>query len=239
MRRRGAILNRFAAILTGVTVATISSMSLSGAALAVAPQAASSAPIPTVKFMSPDEYRAFYQAKFGTTAPANPAASGYAGLVRSENGTVIDTRVAAGSSGGAQGATGVTSFDPSPGGSWSSILWSDTDRKGRTIPTRQGDSSIGYNHYVIPHNLYTSAPFRVIRNTRNAYIEQGAHLEYRALLTNLSNGSVVITVRMVAQAATRTDDGRYVSLDGKYMGTITAYCEGVTLCPSWVNSISG
>ncbi len=102
-----------------------------------------------------------------------------------------------------------------------------------------GDANIAYNHYVIPHNLYTSAPFRVIRNTRNAYIEQGAHVEYKALLTNLQNGNIYLTVRIVAQAATRTDDGRCTTPDGQYIGTVTAYCEGYTLCPSWVNDISG
>jgi hypothetical protein len=117
-------------------------------------------------------------------------------------------------------------------------MWTHTDKKGRKVVTRLGNSDFGYNHYVRPHNLYTQAPFRVIPNTRNAIVDQGAHVEYQALLTDLSNGDIKIRIRIVTQLATRTDNGRYVSPDGDYIGTITAYCEGTNVCPGWVNNIS-
>jgi hypothetical protein len=116
-------------------------------------------------------------------------------------------------------------------------MWSDTDKSGVYVPTRLGDSRLGYNHYAVRHNLSTQVPFRVIRNTTRAAIDQGAHKEYKALVLKPGTLKVKMTIRIVVQAASRTDDGKYRTPDGKNIGTITAYCEGRTKCPAWINKL--
>ncbi|MBM0274968.1 hypothetical protein [Micromonospora tarensis] len=175
--------------------------------------------------MSHDEYAA----RFGSDAIATgaPASSDDGALRAAPEERTAD------SSGGA-----APQRDPVGGTPWHQALWAQTDGRGTYVPTRFGDANLGYSHYASRHNLTTMAPFRVIPNTTRPIVDQGSHIEYQALLTDLSNGSIKIRVRIVTQAASRTDDGRYVTPDGRNVGTITAYCEGVTKCPSWVNQIS-
>jgi hypothetical protein len=121
-------------------------------------------------------------------------------------------------------------------GDWSTILWDESDLRGVSTPVRVGNVDLGYQHYAGPHNLTSRYPIHAAFQTHKPDKEFGAHLEYISWAVD-SSGSVHLTVRVVVQAATRTDDGRYITHDGKNIGVITAYCEGYDRCPDWVNTL--
>jgi hypothetical protein len=187
---------------------------------------AASSDIPTMTFLSPEEFASLYKSTTGELPPANLPTTPVHGLVRTESGKVIDTDS--------------VMLDPTPGSSIYTIMWTDKDLSNRKVPTRLGNGDFGYNHYVRPHNLYTAKPFRAIGAAHRGVVEQGAHVEYQAIVTQYQPPRpprATMKIRIVTQLATRTDDRRYTSPDGKYIGTITAYCEGVNRCPDWVNAI--
>lgn len=109
--------------------------------------------------------------------------------------------------------------------------------RGTHTPTRWGNGDLGYAHFSGPHNLTSHKPIRAAFQTRNPDVNQGAHLEYITYAVNTSDASIKKVVRVVVQAARQTDDGRWRTLDGSYIGVITAFCQGSTLCPNWVNTI--
>jgi hypothetical protein len=119
---------------------------------------------------------------------------------------------------------------------WSVILWDERDLRGVSTPVRIGNNDLGYNHYAVPHNLTSRSPIHAAFQTHTPDKAVGAHLEYVALVAD-ADGGIHLTVRVVVQAATRTDDGRYATTDGKNIGVITAFCEGVDPCPAWVNHV--
>jgi hypothetical protein len=119
------------------------------------------------------------------------------------------------------------------------VIYSYSDLRGTYTPIRRGNGSFGYNHYAYSHNLTSPNPIHASFQTHTPAVSSGAHLEYIALATDPSNGNIYLTVRVVVQAASRTDDGAWQTPDGSNIGVITAYCQGVTLCPAWVNSIPG
>jgi hypothetical protein len=116
------------------------------------------------------------------------------------------------------------------------VIYSYSDLRGTYTPVRRGNSVFGYNHYAAQHNLYNANAIHAAFQTHHPDVDHGSHLEYISWLTDTSNGSIKLTVRVVVQAASRTDDGVYFTPDGKNIGVITAFCEGYNLCPAWVNS---
>jgi hypothetical protein len=230
---------RRSAAVAAVALATVSALTVPAAAHADASDSVSADSVSaadTVVFMSADEYRADYTATFGMDAPGDLSTipdTEIAPKIRTADGQIVDTTVTT-------PGTYTTQSLPGDGGGpslWFEILWQQTDKKGRTIPTRYGNSALGFSHYADNHNLYSSAPFKVISHTTNPYKISGAHIEYQALAVQTGNASIKMKIRIVAQAATSTDDRRWKTSDGKYIGTITAYCEGVTKCPAWVNAL--
>jgi hypothetical protein len=149
-------------------------------------------------FMLPEEYSSRHEAEFGTAAPESvtgPEESPSTVEVSDAEPTSDDTP-----------ADGPALDPPGGGGSaaWYFILWKYTDKSGVWVPIRSGDSNLGYYHYAQPHNLYTQAPFRVIPNTTKPAVDQGAHIEYKAILANPNDLKVKLTVRIVVQAASRS-----------------------------------
>jgi uncharacterized lipoprotein YbaY len=203
------------------------------AAAPLAPPAASAAhaapvtntSVPTVTFMSPDQY----SQQWALPPSASVKITKIPDVFRTDSGTIV---TAAGSP--------IALLDPPGGGgtaSWQTIEWDEHDLRGVGTPTRLGNSSLGYNHFAKPHNLYTHKPITASFQTHKPDVDSGAHVEYIAWAVNTSDGSIKAQVRVVVQAATRTDDGKWQTNDGKNIGVITAYCQGVTLCPNWINSI--
>lgn len=197
----------------------------------------------TVQFMSEDEYRSKYATDFGVAAPddlTKISDTPIAPKIRTLDGQVVDTTATDSGTFTTQTGAGAQSLPGAGGGGaglWWEILWQQTDKRGRNIPTRYGNSALGFSHYADNHNLYTSAPFKVISNTTKPYYESGAKIEYLALAVQTGNASIKMKILIAAQAATSTDDRKWKTSDGKYIGTITAYCMGVTKCPNWVNAL--
>ncbi|WP_280474599.1 hypothetical protein [Nocardia asiatica] len=110
-----------------------------------------------------------------------------------------------------------------------------------TIPIRSGNADLGFDHYAQKHNL---TKHYVIQHTiRTAKPKtSGARVEYLVEYKHAKRRGEVddrVTLHIVAQAATRTDDGIYKTPDNKNIGVITAYCEGRNTCPDWLRNLSG
>jgi hypothetical protein len=195
--------------------------------VSAAPATPSASAAPTVTFMSSEEY----QQRWGRAAETQPL-SALPATVRTESGNTVSTT--------ASTTTIRRPMDPGGGGgdaSWWVILWDERDLAGTGTPVRFGDSSLGYYHYSGPHNLTTYKPIHAAFQTHKPDYASGAHLEYNSLVVNRQNAQIYLQVKVIVQAATRTDDGVYYTPDGKNIGVITAYCVNFDPCPGWVNSV--
>ncbi|MGN9806468.1 hypothetical protein [Micromonospora sp. L32] len=125
-------------------------------------------------------------------------------------------------------------LDPGGGndGKWWSVVWSGRDRNGTYVPLRLGNSDLGYLHYNVRHNLVSLEPWKAALNSHGP----NAQGNYVALLVDRNLG-VRETVIFGVQLSTRTQDGRYTSPDGAYIGVITGYCKGKNKCPDAVNRV--
>lgn len=124
---------------------------------------------------------------------------------------------------------------------WSDILAEATDTDKVNIPIRVGNADLGFEHYAQNHNL---TRYYVIQHAiRSAKPKtSGARVEYLVEYKHAkSKGNVDdrVTLHIIAQAATRTDDGKYKTPDNKNIGVITAYCEGRDRCPDWLRDLTG
>lgn len=108
------------------------------------------------------------------------------------------------------------------------------DWDGRRIPTRVGNSELGWRHLSGPHNIRTCKLINAALDGKpDKWSDQHRNLEYWGSAIN--NGRQVDFVVKVRYAK-KTDDDRYTAPGRKgKIGVITAYCRGVTKCPSWVN----
>lgn len=175
-------------------------------------------PATSLVFMSPEEY---HQLKLGRSAATAVLVSSVSQL-KEPGSAVVPLR------------------QPPPD-DWSMIKWDESDLRGVSTPVRLGDTVLGFRKYSTKHNLESRVPIHAAFQTHKPDKEIGAHLEYIAYAVKPDDLEIVLTVRVVVQAAARTEDGVYLATDGKNIGVITAFCEDVpdNVCPSWVNDISG
>ncbi|MDH6229379.1 MULTISPECIES: hypothetical protein [Streptomyces] len=105
------------------------------------------------------------------------------------------------------------------------------DWDGRVVPTRAGNSQLGWKHFSGPHNIRKC---RIVNAAINGKPDRksGARLEYWAYAWN---GNRRVQVIVIAQYARKTADGRYDAGPGQRIGVITAYCKGMNRCPNWLN----
>ncbi|MGV9679945.1 hypothetical protein ACWDSJ_32085 [Nocardia sp. NPDC003482] len=122
------------------------------------------------------------------------------------------------------------------GDGWAVIKWDEHDLRGVSTPVREGNDVLGFAHYAFTHNLTSGVPIHAAFQTHKPDKELGARVEYTSLAVD-QKGGVRLTVRVIVQAATATDDRIYRTTDGKNIGVITAYCEGMDVCPGWVNTV--
>ncbi|MEU1549645.1 hypothetical protein [Nocardia sp. NPDC005745] len=139
------------------------------------------------------------------------------------------------------GATATLSAGFANAADRSDILAEANDANEATIPIRAGNADLGFDHYAQKHNL---TKYYVIQHAiRTAKPKtSGARVEYLVEYKHAKSKGKVddrVTLHIVAQAATRTDDGRYKTPDNKNIGVITAYCEGRNTCPDWLRDLSG
>lgn len=107
-----------------------------------------------------------------------------------------------------------------------------TDPDGRRIPTRVGNGELGWDHSSGKHNIKKCALVN-IPPEGNVDKVDGANIQYWGYASNRAYGRVKLVVK--ARYARKTADGRYDAGQGKVIGVITAYCNGMQKCPNWVN----
>ncbi|WP_249375567.1 hypothetical protein [Streptomyces sp. I05A-00742] len=118
------------------------------------------------------------------------------------------------------------------GPSWNTrVKCKQKDPDGRTIPTRFGNSELGWNHFSGPHNIKKC---RAVDAAISGKVDKkdGNRLEYWA---DAINGGRHVRIIVVAQYSQRTADNRYDAGSGQKIGVITAYCKGMNRCPNWLN----
>ncbi len=174
--------------------------------------ASATQPGPELVFLSPEQYHA----RWGRPAPTAAEAVAETGP---RSATVVRSPMRRQQSDG-----------------WAIIKWDERDLRGVSTPVREGDNFLGYAHYAFEHNLTSRVPIHAAFQTHRPDKEFGARAEYTSLAVD-NRGGVRLTVRVIVQAASATDDRVYKVTDGKNIGVITAYCEGTNSCPGWVNTI--
>jgi hypothetical protein len=126
-------------------------------------------------------------------------------------------------------------------GGWWEVSYGTKNKRGTYIPIRIGNADLGYLHYAAAHNLLFFQPFYAAMQEVKPDYESGAHTEWLSLEVN-SDLKIEQKIRFIVQEATRTDDKKYTSPDGAYIGVITGYCEKTkhvaNKCPKWVNTNS-
>lgn len=122
---------------------------------------------------------------------------------------------------------------------WYTRVWWHYDLNGRYLPTREGADGprgFGYRHYAAAHNITTERAIKTAyeHNYPAEGPSHGNHLEYLAFITD-TQGDIELTVRVINEQGASTSDGVYTTPNGEPIGTITAFCEGVNVCPNYVN----
>ncbi|MEV8509484.1 hypothetical protein AB0368_32285 [Actinoplanes sp. NPDC051475] len=202
---------------------------------------------PVMTFMTEEEYRATYFKAHGTEAPADLSevpTSPVPEIIQSSTGELIDTtQTSSVDQDGAMAPGGkVAQRNVDPGGGtggatpWWAVLYSYSDLKRNKVFVRYGNSELGYHHFASKHNLRNRVVFEHLMATKPTDAS-GARLEYMIYVADPSNGNISERIFIASQQATRTEDGRWKTPDGGYVGVITAYCKGKTKCPEFVNRL--
>ncbi|MFD9305411.1 hypothetical protein ACFWCB_22605 [Streptomyces sp. NPDC060048] len=121
------------------------------------------------------------------------------------------------------------------GSHWSVVKFVSKDGEGKYIPTREGNSAFGWQHFSGPHNIRDPKVIKIV--TSEHPTRKGVRREYGGVLTNRL-GAILARIKVVAQYDYKTADGVYQLADrSQKIGTITAYCERVSRnrCPDAVN----
>ncbi|WP_254885323.1 hypothetical protein [Streptomyces sp. NA02950] len=128
--------------------------------------------------------------------------------------------------------TGIITTPAQAGPAWDkTVKCQQKDWDGRVVPTRVGNSELGWKHFSGRHNIKKCKIVNAAIDGKPDKVS-GARLEYWAYAWN---GSRRVKVIVIAQYARKTSDGRYDAGRGKKIGVITAYCKGMTKCPNWLN----
>ncbi|MEU2855631.1 hypothetical protein [Streptomyces syringium] len=121
---------------------------------------------------------------------------------------------------------------PAQAADWNTrVKCEGTDPGGRKIPTRFGNSELGWNHFSRPHKIRTCKAVNAAISD-NVEEKDDNRFEY---WTDMKNGSKYVRVVVIAQYSRRTLDKKYDAGAGQKIGVITAYCKGLDTCPPWVN----
>lgn len=106
-----------------------------------------------------------------------------------------------------------------------------TDPEGRVIPTRIGNSILGWNHFSGRHNLRNCKVVNAAIRGRVDRKENG-RLEYWGVARR---GHQFVDFVVVVQYTRKTKDQVYDAGKGQKIGVITAYCKRMSKCPDWMN----
>jgi hypothetical protein len=132
----------------------------------------------------------------------------------------------------------VQPFDPVH--HWWTVVFSTTDSDGRDIPLRYGYSNAefggnggGWAHACSDHNLCRAD---LIARTFHEHPESrgGTRFNYSGVVFD-NSGRIY---EKVLSAQDQSHTGFYETTpDGRPFGLVTAYCQGKTTCPGWINSV--
>ncbi|MER7998888.1 hypothetical protein [Streptomyces sp. NPDC095613] len=128
---------------------------------------------------------------------------------------------------------------------WSTVKFTSKDKKRRTIPTRTGNSLLGWRHFSNKHNITRPHVIKtIVQNTQNPGKDKDRphRLVYDGVLASkpgpLDPPRKLASIRIIVQYHWQTDDGKH-SLANHHdkVGVITAYCRNVARnrCPDKVN----
>jgi hypothetical protein len=117
------------------------------------------------------------------------------------------------------------------------ILTDTRDTSNRYVPTRCGDSTIAWEKACGAHNFCDYTLFnRTINGAGDLVDVSGTRYTYQGHVVGWLNGVYYdITTKVVTDRSFSTARG--TTPDGHVVGTITAYCVGMTYCPNAVNTI--
>lgn len=134
---------------------------------------------------------------------------------------------------------------PPPGGSspWYSIIATYHDADSRTVPVRTGFSDGqtdghggGFQHACLDHNMCDMTPIQVAVDGNPPTGMSGSYEQYEAYIVNNEDDSIDADIVVYASQSRTGPDGDGTP-DGLPFGVVTAYCNGYTDCPEWVNSV--
>lgn len=128
---------------------------------------------------------------------------------------------------------------------WRAVKFTAKDGKGRAIPTRVGNSALGWRHFSSNHNITNPNVVKAIIGGTSNPGRDAKHphrLVYDGALVRrdgLGFPKKLADIRIIAQYNWETDDGKY-DLKNKHdkIGVITAFCRNVARnrCPDKVNN---
>ncbi|MEU2955643.1 hypothetical protein [Streptomyces xanthochromogenes] len=103
------------------------------------------------------------------------------------------------------------------------------------IPTRIGNSDLGWNHFTRDHNIRTCKPIEAALRGKVDKTDGARQIYLGEAVNDRLRKSVQIEV--IVQYGSRTRDGAYGVAPGEKIGVITAYCvkQPRNRCPDWVN----
>ncbi|WP_432059629.1 hypothetical protein [Streptomyces sp. S1] len=138
---------------------------------------------------------------------------------------------------------GVSFASAAPG--WDTVKFTGKDRRGKVVPTRVGNSVLGWKHFSGPHNITNpDVVKKIIGGTSNPTTSRDHphRLVYGGALVAtgglLDPPRKIADIRIIVQYHWQTADRRYSLSDrNAKIGVITAYCRNVprNRCPDKVN----
>lgn len=130
------------------------------------------------------------------------------------------------------GETESTVIPMDPPQPWYKIDWTTKDWDGRNIPTRHGTDDFGFVHACNDHSMCAEAPMTAPYHGYPDKWTSSTRAEYYGVA--LIDGEPELKITTVAEFGHVGPNGAEAP-DGKVIGTITSYCQGMTYCPYWIN----
>jgi hypothetical protein len=108
------------------------------------------------------------------------------------------------------------------------------DNTGKALSMRWGSASWGWLKVSNKHNLTTAAARTTTKYPESRVVESASAIRYRTPVHRVECALGGFACRIVETKTVRVIANPIRLTDGEAKGVITAYCEGVTWCPSWV-----
>ncbi|MET8831611.1 hypothetical protein ABZX40_37960 [Streptomyces sp. NPDC004610] len=109
-----------------------------------------------------------------------------------------------------------------------------TDKDGRKIVTRNGNSALGWNHFTHRHNIKKCAILHGALKDKADRNDGQGRLEYDGVA--VKDGRMVRFV-VIVQYTRKTKDKRHDAGERQKIGVVNAFCRNQpnNKCPAWMN----